>query len=259
MKKILVIENDTKTRIMFLDYLEAAGFNAIGVENGHIGIQQAQKQLPDLIICGKLMPELNGYEVLTRLRQDSTTAVIPFIFIATKGSQAEQRKCMELGADDYLTQPFTAKELLRAISVRLKRQETLRRWYATPSPDTPSADAAALATCESFFPSIPKLNQCFNFIEANYHQQISLRDVAQAMGYSPAYLTDLVRRQTGESVCRWIIKRRIAEARRLLLATSQSVQTIAEAVGYLDTGYFIRQFRQHNGMTPHVWRQANQH
>ena len=108
------------------------------------------------------------------------------------------------------------------------------------------------------FPSIPKLSECFNFIEENYHQQISLRDVAQAVGYSPAYLTDLVRRQTGQSVCRWIIKRRMAEARRLLLVTSQSVQAIAEAVGYFDTSYFIRQFRQLNGIPPQAWRKAHQ-
>ena len=121
-----------------------------------------------------------------------------------------------------------------------------------------SANTHSSAIPPLVFPSIPKLSECFNFIEANYHQQISLRDVAQAVGYSPAYLTDLVRRQTGQSICRWIINRRMAEACRLLLATNQSVQAIAEAVGYFDTSYFIRQFRQLNGMTPQAWRQAHQ-
>lgn len=121
-----------------------------------------------------------------------------------------------------------------------------------------SANTPASTTPQLVFPSVPKLSECFNFIEANYHQQISLRDVAQAVGYSPAYLTDLVRRQTGQSICRWIIKRRMAEACHLLLVTNQSVQAIAEAVGYFDTSYFIRQFRQLNGMTPQAWRQAHQ-
>ncbi|MBD1930347.1 MULTISPECIES: helix-turn-helix transcriptional regulator [Cyanophyceae] len=114
----------------------------------------------------------------------------------------------------------------------------------------------ALRQSKVEFGTFPHLNEVFHFIEANYHQPITLSDVAQAVGYSPAYLTDLVRRQTGQTVYRWIIKRRMAEAHRLLLMTSQSVQQIAEAVGYLDHGHFIRQFRRFNSMTPQAWRKA---
>lgn len=98
----------------------------------------------------------------------------------------------------------------------------------------------------------------FRFIKTYYHQQISLCDVARRVDRSSAYLTDFVRRETGRTVLSWIIECRIAEARRLLLVTNQSIQQIAEAVGYLDTGHFIRQFRRLNGMTPQAWRQANQ-
>lgn len=68
------------------------------------------------------------------------------------------------------------------------------------------------------------------------------------------YLTDLVRRETGRTVLNWILERRMAEARCLLLETARSVNQIAEAVGYLDTGYFIRLFRRSNGKTPQAWR-----
>ncbi len=103
----------------------------------------------------------------------------------------------------------------------------------------------------------PLLTNVFRFIKTHYYQQISLCDVAKAVDRSSAYLTDFVRRETGRTVLSWIIECRIAEARRLLLVTNQLVQQIAEAVGYLDTGHFIRQFRRVNGMTPETWRQMN--
>jgi AraC-like DNA-binding protein len=102
------------------------------------------------------------------------------------------------------------------------------------------------------------LDQVFKFIEANYQQSIGLNDVAQAVGYSPAYLTDLVRRQTGQPVHDWIIERRLTEACRLLRETTDSASRIAEITGYQTTGYFFRQFRQRHGTTPRVWRKIQQ-
>jgi CheY-like chemotaxis protein len=116
MKKILVIEDSAQSREMFLECLEAEGFDAIGAENGFVGVQRAIDQLPDLVICDIMMPQLDGYCVLAQLRQNSLTAMIPFIFITVKTAEAERRDGMKLGADDYLTKPCTAEDLLRAIA-----------------------------------------------------------------------------------------------------------------------------------------------
>lgn len=119
-----------------------------------------------------------------------------------------------------------------------------------------SVDTAKPTAPQSIFPSSPKLREVFHFIEANYHQSITLSDVAEAVGYSPAYLTDLVRRQTGKTVNRWIVERRIVQACSLLRETNQSVDGIAEAVGYQNAGHFFRQFRQYRGTTPQAWRNS---
>ena len=100
----------------------------------------------------------------------------------------------------------------------------------------------------------PLLTNVFRFIETNYCQSIGLSEVAKAVNLSSAYLTDLVRRETGRTVNQWIIERRMAEARCLLLESDQSVNQIAQAVGYLDTGHFIRLFRRVQGTTPQAWR-----
>lgn len=120
-------------------------------------------------------------------------------------------------------------------------------------------DTAILTRFEKFLlQSQPLLSNVFRFIETNYQQSISLREVAEAVGRSPAYLTDLVRRETGKTVLNWIIERRMAEARRLLLETEHSVEWIAEAVGYFDRRHFSRQFLRFHDATPHTWRRANQ-
>jgi AraC-like DNA-binding protein len=164
---------------------------------------------------------------------------------------------MELGADDYLIKPSTAEELLGAIAARLEKQAALRQWFAAESqqvPESSPADTARPTAPQLIFPSVPQLSKVFHFIEVNYHQPITLSNVAQAVGYSSAYLTDLVRRQTGQTVHQWIVKRRMAAAHSLLRETNQAVNKIAEAVGYQDAGHFSRQFRQFYGMPPNVWR-----
>jgi YesN/AraC family two-component response regulator len=107
---------------------------------------------------------------------------------------------------------------------------------------------------QSQFYSRAQLKAVFQFIAAHYHQSISLCDVAKAVGYSPAYLTDLVRRETGQTVNQWIIEHRLNQASCLLLATNQTVSQIAETVGYQNINYFFRQFRHYYGTTPQIWR-----
>jgi DNA-binding response OmpR family regulator len=81
----------------------------------------AIKEMPDLVVCDAMMAGIDGYGVLTALRANPTTASIPFIFLTAKSSPQDMRLGMELGADDYLTKPFTRKELFNAIAARLKR------------------------------------------------------------------------------------------------------------------------------------------
>ncbi|MDJ0590056.1 MAG: AraC family transcriptional regulator [Pleurocapsa sp. MO_226.B13] len=119
-----------------------------------------------------------------------------------------------------------------------------------------TTDSKESNTQESIFPSIPRLREVFEFIELNYHQNIRLKEVAQAVGYSSAYLTDLVRRLTGKTVNNWIIERRIAEASTLLLETNLSVEEIAFKVGYQNINHFYFQFRNYYKTTPRIWRKS---
>lgn len=100
----------------------------------------------------------------------------------------------------------------------------------------------------------PVVEKVLYFIATNFRNSIGLQEVAKEVNFSPAYLTDLIRRETGKTVGSWIVERRMTEARHLLLATDLPVNQIAESVGYFDSSYFIRLFRRLNGTTPQAWR-----
>ncbi len=140
MNKVLVIEDDEGIRSNVLDLLEAEGFEGIGAVDGESGVALAVQQLPDLVICDISMPGIDGYEVLEILSMKPTTAAIPFVFLSARAERADVRRGMALGADDYLTKPFTRVELLDAIRVRLQRSQRSRSTPAAaeaPSPTSP--------------------------------------------------------------------------------------------------------------------------
>jgi two-component system response regulator AtoC len=124
MNKILVIEDDDAVRSNVLDLLEAEGFEGLSASDGKRGIELAVQQLPDLVICDVGMAGIDGYEVFEILSTLPATAVIPFIFLSARAERADVRRGMALGADDYLTKPFTRAELLDSIRIRLKRRRS---------------------------------------------------------------------------------------------------------------------------------------
>ena len=173
-KTILVIEDEKTTLNSIVEFLISEGFEALGAENGRKGIELAQKHLPALIICDIIMPDLDGYDVLTYLQQDAETAAIPFIFLTATTDSSGFRLGMEMGADDYLRKPVTSAELRAAIASRLRKQEATIQNYCLPEPDTKEELHNKLEQLESYSkaqssllqylikevqPSISQLNQ----------------------------------------------------------------------------------------------------
>jgi signal transduction histidine kinase len=122
MNKILVVEDAQSLRKDILEMLGFEGYDTIGAENGIVGVQRAREFRPDLIICDIMMPGMDGFGVLEELRNDAELSTVPFIFLTARTERSDSRYGMELGADDYLTKPFTASELLATVSARLKKR-----------------------------------------------------------------------------------------------------------------------------------------
>ena len=121
MKKILIIEDDSATRDNLATILRMEGFEPFTAPDGRRGVETALRENPDLILCDVMMPSMDGHNVLSALREKSATANTPFIFLTARSDRSDIRTGMNLGADDYLTKPATATELLAAVNARLKR------------------------------------------------------------------------------------------------------------------------------------------
>jgi signal transduction histidine kinase len=127
MRKILIVEDEQSLREDLSELLGYEGFEVYSAENGLLGVQKAKEIVPDLIVCDVMMPEMDGYQVLSELRTTLKTTQVPFIFLTAKASRSDMRRGMELGADDYLTKPFTHQELLACIYSRLEKHAQMNR------------------------------------------------------------------------------------------------------------------------------------
>lgn len=125
MKRILLIEDHPEIRENTAEILQLAGYEIFTAENGKIGVEMARAKQPDLIVCDVMMPVLDGYGVLHMLQRDQALQHVPFIFLTAKSERADHRKAMELGADDFVSKPFTEMELLTAIEIRLTKAANL--------------------------------------------------------------------------------------------------------------------------------------
>ena len=125
MRKILLIEDDVTVRENTAELLELSGYKVITANDGRKGCIMALEEIPDIIICDIMMPEMDGYGVLQELSSNNLTAHIPFIFLSAKTEHKDIRRGMDLGADDYLTKPFEEVDLLSAIESRLAKVSIL--------------------------------------------------------------------------------------------------------------------------------------
>ncbi len=119
--KVLVVD-DEKNIVETITYnLEKAGFRTLTAHDGKRAVELAQREVPDLITLDVMLPELDGWEVCRLLRQDSRTKRIPIIMLTVKGDETDKVVGLELGADDYLTKPFSPKELIARAKAILRR------------------------------------------------------------------------------------------------------------------------------------------
>ena len=125
MTKVLVIDDENAIREVIALTLRKSGYDVFAATNGAEGLELARKQLPDLIICDVRMVLVDGYEVLAAIRNNPSTASIPFILVTSLASMERMREGMELGADDFLPKPFTPAQLMAAVRARLEKHRVL--------------------------------------------------------------------------------------------------------------------------------------
>jgi len=121
---VLIVEDETSISTL-LDYnLKHEGFETALAEDGDTALLMAAERVPDLILLDWMLPKLSGVEVCRRLRRKEATANVPIIMLSARGEEDDRITGLDIGADDYLTKPFSMPELLARIRALLRRTQT---------------------------------------------------------------------------------------------------------------------------------------
>ena len=119
-KRLLLIDDDPNLILLVKDYLEFRGYEVITAENGREALEILEQDVPDMIICDVMMPEMDGYTFVEQVRQNERTSWIPVLFLSAKGQSADRVKGLNKGADVYMVKPFEPEELVAQVESSLK-------------------------------------------------------------------------------------------------------------------------------------------
>jgi DNA-binding NarL/FixJ family response regulator len=136
-KKLLLVDDDPNLILLVKDYLEFQGYEVMTAENGREALEILETQTPDMIICDVMMPEMDGYALIEKVRQDTRTNWIPFMFLSAKGQSQDRVKGLNTGADVYMVKPFEPEELVAQVESSLKQAKRLMRQNTVKNSDSP--------------------------------------------------------------------------------------------------------------------------
>ncbi len=138
-KRLLLVDDDPNLITLVRDYLDFHGYEVVTAENGRDALEVlAKSPLPNMIICDVMMPEMDGYAFVEKIRQDSRTSWIPVMFLSAKGQSQDRVKGLNTGADVYVVKPFEPEELIAQVESSLKQASRLINYNARSSLDESS-------------------------------------------------------------------------------------------------------------------------
>lgn len=236
-RRVLVVEDDPDFRANVVEWLEESGYTVREAANGKQAIDVAGDEGFDVVVTDLKMPEADGLELLEWFK--ATHPATAVIFLSGQATVQDAIQALrEWGGFDFLEKPIEMPVLTAVIERAIAMGQE--------APEPPAA--------EPRLPLSGLARRALQVIAARFREPIGLSELSRELGYSAAYLTNTLRRETGKTVLQWIIHHRLEEAKRLLSETDWSAQRIAEAVGYTHYSHFLRQFRQVHGVPPSAWR-----
>tara|TARA_Y100000782_G_C10188440_1_gene268449 strand:+ start:10848 stop:11591 length:744 start_codon:yes stop_codon:yes gene_type:complete len=240
MALILVIEDDISVRENLEEILQFKGFQVISATDGVEGLNLAHEKEPDLIISDIMMPEMDGYEFLKNVRQSPKISNIPVILLTAKTLTESKIKGLEYGADDYVTKPFNAKELI----VRVYNLIDLRRKIKA-SAFLQSREVKVESSEDAFMRELLRL-----FSDNMEDSHYAIEDVVDAMGLSKSTLQRRVKHITDKTFNQLLREFRLEQARQVLEQGGGNISEVAYLVGFNSVSYFSFSFKNYFGFPP---------
>ncbi len=240
----LVIEDNGDMR-RFLRMCLQDEFDVIEENDGQSGVDRALQAVPDIVISDVMMPGLDGFEVCRRIKSSEVTNHVPVILLTARAGREDRLSGLELGADEYLSKPFDAKELLIRTRNLLETRRILRERFAGQSKSLLPGEVQVESMQEKF------LSKVMQAIEAHLSQEsFGVTELAADIGLSSKQLQRKIRAITNMTANEFIQFQRLHRGRDLILKKAGTISEIAYAVGFSSPSYFSQCFKAQFGHTP---------
>ncbi|MEO6542202.1 MAG: ATP-binding protein [Ferruginibacter sp.] len=240
---LLVVEDNTDLRRFICETVQPY-YQVIEAKHGKEGFEKAMEEIPDLIISDVMMPLMDGFAMVEKIKKDERTSHIPVILLTAKAGQQHRIAGLETGADDYLTKPFDAKELLARVQNLIDQRKLLRKKFAGSIQLKPSE--VSVKSLEEIF-----LTHVMQVIEKNMGEEaFSVEDLAKKVTMSRSQLHRKLVALIDKAPSDLIRQTRLLRAKELLLKRSTTPSEVAFKVGFNSHTYFSKCFKEEFGVSP---------
>lgn len=255
---MLLVEDNTELR-SFLKTIFIKHFNIIEATNGKEGLQKAKEQSPDIIISDVMMPEMDGLEMMKELRADMDTSHITVILLTAKSNIESKIEGLELGADDYITKPFSASYLKARIFNLQEQRRKLQALYCatimstTQEKEDPNNNlhVPTLSANDQKF-----MDQLMGLMEEYMDNgELMVEELASRLGMSRSVFFKKLKTLIGLSPIEFIKEVRMKRAAELIEEGGNNMAQISYMVGFNDPHYFSKCFKQVFSMTPTEYKE----
>jgi len=250
---LLVVDDSEDLRVWIREHF-ATRFRVYEAGDGAEGFALAREHLPDMVISDVMMPGIDGFELCRMLRASPETDFLPIVLLTAQAGSEQRIEGLERGADDYLTKPFTMRELEarvdNLIALRRRLRERFMRGVVEPPPRSSLEPPVGSPEDQVLVERIRSA------IEANLADpDFGVEDLAKAVFLDRSHLFRRTRQLLGEAPSDLLRRARIDRGARLLEAGMGTVTDVAYAVGFNKVSHFCRVFQAFHGATPAAWRE----
>lgn len=243
---LLIVEDNADMQAFLIQILQAH-YLVTAASNGLEALKKAVELQPDLILSDVMMPEMDGMELCRRLKLDENTSHIPVILLTAKSDKEPRIEGLETGADDYLTKPFDAEELLALLKNRIRQRALLRERFSREITVQPR-DIAITSADERFLQKAMEIVEC-NMADSDFNVKAFIGQ----MGLGRSQVEAKLKALTGQTPVEFIRIFRLKRAAQKIAAKEDTVSRIAYSVGFNNLSYFAKCFKEQFGQPPSVW------
>lgn len=250
-KPIILVVDDNEDIIWLINDILSDEYIIKGANNANDALKQIENQMPELIITDIMMPEVSGLELINQIKSDKITRHIPLVIISAKISDADQSEGLDVGADAYLTKPFSPLFLRSVINRLLNTKKKLKDYYYSPESALEYSDGQVIHQEDKEF-----MESVISIIDSNIEEE-NLRPelIAEKLGTNTRNLYRRFKKITSLTPSDFIKDYRFTCAAKLLITTNLTIQEIIYKVGINNKSYFYREFSKKYNMTPKEYRQ----